>query len=141
MLFGLMSPAFTRLMLHLPKAFIAVLAGLAMLRILQSAFMTAFQARFTLGALVAFLVTAADLAIFNIGAAFWGLVFGFGVSWCLERQDFLPQSRSFDMVQRLRVIAAAAHRLVIASGALIDEATAPVKDRSKEGSRQDRDPE
>jgi benzoate membrane transport protein len=26
--------------------------------------------------------------VFNIGAAFWGLVFGFGVSWLLERNDF-----------------------------------------------------
>jgi benzoate membrane transport protein len=140
-LFGLMSPAFTRLMLHLPKAFIMVLAGLAMLRILQSAFMTAFKERFTLGALVAFLVTSADLAIFNIGAAFWGLVIGFAESWCLERQDFLPQPASFEMMQRLRTIAAAVHRLVIASGALIDEATPPVKDRSIEASRQDRNPE
>ncbi|MDM0107176.1 benzoate/H(+) symporter BenE family transporter [Variovorax sp. J22R24] len=141
MAFGLMSPAFTRLMLHLPKAFIMVLAGLAMLRILQSAFMTAFKDRFTLGSLVAFLVTAADLAVLNIGAAFWGLVVGFAVSWCLERQDFPPQRTSFGMVERLRMIAAAVHRLVIASGALIDEATPPVKAHPKKEPRQGRNPE
>ena len=62
-----------------------------MLRVLQSAFMTAFKRQFTLGALVAFLVTAADLAVFNIGSAFWGLVFGFAASWCLEQEDFSPQ--------------------------------------------------
>lgn len=87
--FGLMAPAFTRLLLNAPKAFIATLAGLAMLRILQAAFAASFKDRFALGALVAFLVTVADLALFNIGAAFWGLVAGFAVSWLLERKDFL----------------------------------------------------
>jgi benzoate membrane transport protein len=86
--FGLMAPAFTRLMLHAPKAFIMALAGLAMLRILQSAFVASFNGRFTLGALVAFLVTVADLGVLNIGAAFWGLLAGFAVSWLLERHDF-----------------------------------------------------
>jgi benzoate membrane transport protein len=53
-LFGLLSPAFTRLMLNTPKAFIMALAGLAMLRVLQAAFITAFKDRFSFGALVAF---------------------------------------------------------------------------------------
>ena len=87
--FGLMAPAFTRLMLHAPKAFIMALAGLAMLRVLQAAFVASFQDRFTLGALVAFLVTVADLGLWNIGAAFWGLLAGFAVSGLLERRDFL----------------------------------------------------
>ncbi len=87
--FGLMAPAFVRLMLIAPKAFIMVLAGLAMLRVLQAAFVASFEERFTFGALVAFLVTVADLGLLNIGAAFWGLVAGFAVSWFLERRDFL----------------------------------------------------
>lgn len=86
--FGLLSPVFTRLLLSTPKAFIATLAGLAMLRVLQTAFTVSFRDRFALGALVTFLVTVADVAIFNIGAPFWGLVFGFAVSWLLERDDF-----------------------------------------------------
>jgi benzoate membrane transport protein len=44
-----------------------------------------FRDRYTLGALVCFLVTVADLAIFNIGAAFWGLVLGLATSRLLER--------------------------------------------------------
>jgi benzoate membrane transport protein len=88
--FGLMSPFFTRLLLGTPVVFIAALGGLAMLRVLQTAFSAAFGAgRFTLGALVTFLVTVADVTIFNIGAAFWGLVFGFAISWLLERRDFV----------------------------------------------------
>jgi benzoate membrane transport protein len=88
--FGLLSPLFTRWMLATPPAFIAALAGLAMLRVLQTAFSVSFRGRFTLGALVTFLVTIADVAILRIGAPFWGLVAGFTVSWLLERNDFRP---------------------------------------------------
>jgi benzoate membrane transport protein len=88
MVYGLLAPLFTRLMLATPGAFIAVLAGLAMLRVLQAAFVTAFSSRFTLGALVTFIVTVADVTILNIGAAFWGLVAGIVVSLLLERPDF-----------------------------------------------------
>lgn len=88
--FGLLAPAFTRLMLNAPKAFIMALAGLAMLRVLQSAFTVSFKDQFTLGALVSFLVTVADLGLLNIGAAFWGLLAGFAVSWLMERHHFDP---------------------------------------------------
>ena len=92
--FGLLSPGFTRLMLAAPTAFIMALAGLAMLRVLQGAFVASFKDRFTLGALVAFLVTVADLGLWNIGAAFWGLLAGFAVSALLERRDFLSAATS-----------------------------------------------
>ena len=91
-LFGLFAPLFTRLMLATPGAFIATLGGLAMLRVLQASFVTAFSSRFTLGALITFVVTVADLKILNIGSAFWGLVAGFAVSWLLERSDFTPDA-------------------------------------------------
>lgn len=96
--FGLLAPAFTRLMLAAPKEYIMVLGGLAMLRVLQGAFVASFKDRFTLGALVSFLVTVTDLGLFGIGAAFWGLVIGIGVSCLLEKQDFAasraaPESR------------------------------------------------
>ena len=86
-LFGLLSPAVTRLMLAAPGAFIAALAGLAMLRVLQSAFAIAFRDRCTLGALVAFLVTVADIGLAGIGAPFWGLLFGVAVTLLLERGE------------------------------------------------------
>ncbi len=86
--FGLFAPVFTRLMLGTPKAFIAVLAGLAMLRVLQTAFTVSFRGSFALGALVTFLVTVADIPILTIGAPFWGLVFGYVTSRLLERGDF-----------------------------------------------------
>jgi benzoate membrane transport protein len=84
--FGMLAPFFIRLMLATPPAFIATLAGLAMLRVLQTAFVASFRDRSTLGALVCFLVTVADVPIFNIGAAFWGLVFGLVTTRLLERE-------------------------------------------------------
>jgi len=86
--FGAAAPLFTQALLATPAAFITTLGGLAMIRVLQGAFVAAFSHRFTLGALVTFLVTVADLPIWNISAAFWGLVFGAATSWWLERADF-----------------------------------------------------
>jgi benzoate membrane transport protein len=87
-LFGIYAPLFTKLMLATPSAFIATLAGLALLRVLQTSFKDSFGGSFTLGALISFLVTIVDQSIFNIGAPFWGLVCGFFTSWLLEREDF-----------------------------------------------------
>ena len=86
--FGLFSPLFTRFMLAAPKAFIATLAGLALVRVLERAFVVSFKGSFTLGATVTFLVTVANVSILSIGAPFWGLVIGFAVSWALEKSDF-----------------------------------------------------
>lgn len=83
--FGLFASAFSALMLAAPKAFIAALAGLAMIRSLQGAFTTAFGGGFPLGALVAFLITVADQPIFSIGAPFWGLLAGWGIARLLEQ--------------------------------------------------------
>lgn len=87
-LFGLYAPLFTKLMLATPPAFISTLAGLALLRILQTSFVISFTGNFSLGALVCFLITMADQSILNIGAPFWGLVFGLAISWLLERHNF-----------------------------------------------------
>ena len=92
LMFGLLAPTFTRLLLVSPKSLVMGLAGLAMLRVLQTAFVTAFKARFSLGALAAFLVTVADVPLLNVGAAFWGLVAGFGIAWLLERPDFAAEA-------------------------------------------------
>jgi len=86
MVFGLLAPFFTRLLLATPPAFIATLAGLAMLRVLQQAFTSSFGGAYSFGSLVCFLVTVADVPIFNIGAAFWGLVLGLAASYLLERR-------------------------------------------------------
>ncbi len=86
--FGLFAPIFTRLMLAAPPVFIATLAGLAMLKVLQTAFTIAFQGRCGFGTLVTFLITVTGISIFSIGAPFWGILFGYIVSRLLEPDDF-----------------------------------------------------
>jgi len=93
-LFGLLAPTFTRLLLNAPKSLVTTLAGLAMLRVLQTAFVAAFATRFSLGALATFLVTVADRPLLNVGAAFWGLITGLAISWLLERPDFATKQKS-----------------------------------------------
>jgi benzoate membrane transport protein len=88
MVFGLFAPLFTGAMLATPPAFVATLGGLAMLRVLQASFVTAFSTRYTLGALVTFVVTVSDVSVLNVGAPFWGLMAGLAVSALLERPDF-----------------------------------------------------
>lgn len=86
-LFGLFAPAAIRLALALPLSLIGLLGGLAMLRVLQGSFQAAFSGRCPLGALVAFVVTVANVPILSIGAPFWGLVFAIIASALLERDD------------------------------------------------------
>jgi benzoate membrane transport protein len=91
--FAALAPALTRLMLATPKEFVLALGGIAMLRALQQAFVTAFATAFTLGSLVTFVVTLSGLDLFNIHAAFWGLVVGCTVSRLLERADHFESRR------------------------------------------------
>ena len=85
--FGIFAPAVVGLASTLPASFIGVLGGLALLRALQSWMATAFGGDLSLGALTAFLVTLSGVSIFHIGAAFWGLIFGVGISWLLEQSS------------------------------------------------------
>ncbi len=75
-LFGLLAPTFTKLMLSAPRELILTLGGLAMLRVLLGAFTIAFRGSFAFGALVCFVVTVADKPVLNIGAAFGGCSLG-----------------------------------------------------------------
>lgn len=84
LIFGAASTAATALLLAAPPAFVAVLAGLAMIRVLGGAFGTAFGGSHGMGALTAFVITVANLPWLNIGAPFWGLVAGLLVSWLLD---------------------------------------------------------
>ena len=92
-IFGAMAPTFTSLLIAAPTAFLSTLAGLAILRILQSAFESAFSQSFPLGGLIAFLVTLGGLPFLNIGAPFWGLLFGALASLLCERRALLSSTR------------------------------------------------
>lgn len=92
--FGLMSPFFTRFLLATPEAFILTLGGLAMLPVLRNSFVGSFKGKYTMGALVTFLITVSGISIANIGAPFWGLVFGYIASRLLEPDDFREERAS-----------------------------------------------
>lgn len=93
MLLALFSPTAASLALAMPAAFIGMLGGLALLPVLQGSFTTAFGGGFKLGALVAFMVTVSNVTLYNIGAPFWGLVFGYLASLVLEWPSFKAMKR------------------------------------------------
>ena len=75
-------------MLATPEAYILALGGIAMLPSLRSAFVTSFQTKYTMGALITFVVTVSGLTLVNIGSAFWGLVIGYVCSRILDYRDY-----------------------------------------------------
>jgi len=81
---GLFAPVTMGLALMAPSVLIALLGGLALLRVLQDAFQSAFKNSFALGALVSFMVTVSDITFLNIGSAFWGLAAGCLLSLIME---------------------------------------------------------
>lgn len=91
---ALLAPTLVRFMLATPEAFVLALGGIAMLKALQQAFVSAFATSFTLGSLVTFVVTIADLDLLDIHAAFWGILIGYVVSRALERDDHVTAKQS-----------------------------------------------
>lgn len=78
--YGVLAPGLVRVSLALPATMVVVVGGLAMLKVLEAAFVAAFDSTHSLAAVVTFLVVLADATVFNVGGAFWGLVAGVGVS-------------------------------------------------------------
>lgn len=81
---GLFSPVFVGFMLAMPAAFIAALAGIAMLTPLKNAFIAGFSGAYSTGALVCFLVTVSEISLLGISAPFWGIVFGCLIAWLMD---------------------------------------------------------
>ena len=83
----------------LPRAFIAVVAGLAMIGVISSALRDSFGTGKMLPAcFFAFVMAAADVAILGIGAALWALLVGAFVAWFLDPKEFkdVIASNKFD---------------------------------------------
>lgn len=72
----------------MPGYFIAIIAGLALLRVITSAMHMAFSGKHEMGGLFAFLIAASGLQILGIGASFWALVLGVLISMLFETKDF-----------------------------------------------------
>ena len=84
-LIALAASSFVSILGALPKELIAAIAGLALFSPLMSGMVTMMKdAKDVEAAMVTFLVTASGLAMFGVGAAFWGLVAGL-VIWGVKR--------------------------------------------------------
>lgn len=83
---GVFSAAYVSLLTSLPVAFVAVLAGLAMVGVLEKAFVSAFSSRLPLSALLVFVVTGSNMTVLGIGAPFWGVLAGCVVAHTIERE-------------------------------------------------------
>jgi len=65
----------------LPHAFVAILAGLALIGAILSNVMEAMsQEDHREAAVITFLATASGMTLWGLGSAFWGIVIG-GVAW------------------------------------------------------------
>jgi benzoate membrane transport protein len=74
---GFLGPFITEVILALPASVIGTVAGLALISPFLGATQTAFAAEHTrFAAAVTLITTASGVAIFGVGAAFWGLVAG-----------------------------------------------------------------
>ncbi len=78
---GFLGPFITQVILALPVSIIGTVAGLALISPFLGAVQTAFTPEATrFAAAVTLITTASGVAIFGIGAAFWGLVAGIVVA-------------------------------------------------------------
>ena len=72
----------------MPGYFIAIIAGLALVRVITSAMQVTFSGKHEMGGIFAFLIATSGLQILGIGASFWALVLGVFVSLLFETRDF-----------------------------------------------------
>ncbi len=83
-LFGAFGATAVTLFTGLPKELVAAVAGLALMGALITALTNAMaEPSEREGALLAFLLTAADISLFGIGAPFWGLIVGMATNYLL----------------------------------------------------------
>ncbi|HLT14990.1 MAG TPA: benzoate/H(+) symporter BenE family transporter [Marinobacter sp.] len=76
---GLFAGTIVSLFTSLPAAFIAVLAGLALLGAISGNLFAALEdARHREASLIAFVVTASGMSLYGLSSAFWGVVIGYG---------------------------------------------------------------
>ena len=77
----------------LPRGFIIVLAGVAILASFQDALEKAFGGHMRFGALTAFAVAATPFSILGITSAFWAILAGVAGSLLVEREELLAYWR------------------------------------------------
>lgn len=84
-LMGLLAATLTSLLMSFPHLFIVALAGIALFGTISHNIAIAFyEVKDREAALLTFLFSASSVQFFGIGSAFWGLLFGFIVSFILN---------------------------------------------------------
>ncbi|MEG0650653.1 MAG: benzoate/H(+) symporter BenE family transporter [Acinetobacter sp.] len=84
-LMGLFAATLTSLLMSFPHLFIVALAGIALFGTISHNIAIAFyEVKDREAALLTFLFSASSVQFFGIGSAFWGLLFGFAVSFILN---------------------------------------------------------
>ena len=84
-LMGLFAATLTSLLMSFPHLFIIALAGIALFGTISHNIAIAFyEVKDREAALLTFLFSASSVQFFGIGSAFWGLLFGFVVSFILN---------------------------------------------------------
>ena len=82
---GLFAGAIVTLFTVLPKALIAILAGLALIGAIGSNLAAAMEdTNHREAAVITFLATASGMTLWGLGAAFWGVVIGLLAAWLLK---------------------------------------------------------
>lgn len=92
--FGIVASVAVPFILALPGPLISVVAGLAMINVLLSAFQGAFTkgAPHQVGAFVALVVAMSNITVLHISAPFWSLVAGSVISMVLERRESVREN-------------------------------------------------
>ncbi len=82
---GIFAATLTSFLMSFPAVFITALAGIALLGTISHNIAIAFhEPSEREAALLTFLFSASGIQFFGIGAAFWGLIFGFAVPYILK---------------------------------------------------------
>ncbi|MBM7455787.1 benzoate membrane transport protein [Oceanisphaera litoralis] len=101
---GLFAGTIVSLFTSLPSAFVAVLAGLALLGAITGNLLTALDnAREREASVITFIVTASGLSLYGLSSALWGVVIGYGVHLVLTQSvDITGKARWLAVLNRNR---------------------------------------
>ena len=102
-LVGIFGVTLASLFSAFPTVFISTLAGLALLSTIAGSLANAMSDISTReAAIITFIATAANINLFGIGGAFWGLVLGL-ISYFILNFKFLIYEKSFFLFSKLHI--------------------------------------
>ncbi|PLT33446.1 benzoate/H(+) symporter BenE family transporter [Bacillus sp. V5-8f] len=88
LLFGIFAWKIVPFIQSLPKAFISLLAGFALIGVLHSSLQMAFAGtKYRLSALSAFIIALSNISVLHISAPVWALIFGAVIARTVENRD------------------------------------------------------